>query len=204
MSLRAKLICVNNKITNKKFSLVYPSQLNNKWFLKRKLGINKKKINLLYFGRIKKEKGIYSLINMFKNINLNMNFKIILNVVGAGDELNIQLPSIKFKKPISKVSKIINLYDNNEILILPSFTEGHPQVMFEALARLKPVIIFNEIKHIKKNYYGVFISKRNSISLRKTILNIVDNYANIQSKIKLNRLPTHSNFVRKLARILIS
>jgi glycosyltransferase involved in cell wall biosynthesis len=204
MSLRTKLICVNNKITNKKFSLVYPSQLNNKWFLKRKFGINKKKINLLYFGRIKKEKGIYSLMNIFKNINLNMNFKIILNVVGAGDEVNIQLPSIKFKRPISKVSKIINLYDNNEILILPSFTEGHPQVMFEALARLKPVIIFDEIKHIKKNYYGVFISKRNSISLRKTILNIVDNYANIQSKIKLNTLPTHSNFVRKLARILIN
>ena len=202
MSLRAKLICVNNKITNKKFSLVYPSQLNNKWFLKRKFGMNNKKINLLYFGRIKKEKGIYSLMHMFKNININ--FNIILNIVGAGDDVNMQLPNIKFKQPISKVSKIINLYDNIEILILPSFTEGHPQVMLEALARLKPVIIFDEIKYVKKNYYGVFISKRNSISLRKTILNIVDNYAHIQSKIKLNRLPTHSNFVKKLTRILIT
>jgi hypothetical protein len=57
MCLRAKLICVNNKIVEKKpFFLVSPSQLNNKWFIIRKRGINKKKINILYFGRIKKEK----------------------------------------------------------------------------------------------------------------------------------------------------
>ena len=74
--------------------------------------------------------------------------------------------------------------------------------MLEALARLRPVIIFDEIKHVKKNYYGVFISKRNSKSLKKTILNIVSNYNNIQSKIKLNKFPTHSDFIKKFAKIL--
>jgi glycosyltransferase involved in cell wall biosynthesis len=201
ISLRSKLICVNNKIIfNKFFFLVSPSQLNRRWFLKRKKIINKKKINLLYFGRIKKEKGIYSLINIYKNINLN--FKSCLNIVGTGDNIYLQSPTIKFKKPISKVSKIINLYDNNQILILPSFTEGHPQVMLEALARLKPVIIFSEIKHVKKNYHGVFISKRNSYNLRKTIIYIVKNYKYIQSKIKLNRLPVHSDFIKQLVKIL--
>lgn len=201
MSLRTKLICVNNKIIKKKsFFLISPSQLNNRWFLKRKLGINKKKINLLYFGRIKKEKGIYSLINIYKNINLD--FKHCLNIVGAGEKINFQSSIININPPLSKTSKIINLYDNNQILILPSFTEGHPQVMLEALARLRPVIIFDEIKHVKKNYYGVFISKRNSKSLKKTILNIVSNYNNIQSKIKLNKFPTHSDFIKKFAKIL--
>ena len=201
MSLRTKLICVNNKIVKKKsFFLISPSQLNNRWFLKRKLGINKKKINLLYFGRIKKEKGIYSLINIYKNINLD--FKNCLNIVGAGEKINFQSSIININPPLSKTSEIINLYDNNQILILPSFTEGHPQVMLEALARLRPVIIFDEIKHIKKNYYGVFISKRNSKSLKRTILNIVSNYNNIQSKIKLNKFPTHSDFIKKFVKIL--
>ena len=201
MSLRTKLICVNNKIVKKKsFFLISPSQLNNRWFLKRKLGINKKKINLLYFGRIKKEKGIYSLINIYKNINLN--FKNSLNIVGGGEKINYKSSIININPPLSKISQIINLYDANQILILPSFTEGHPQVLLEALARLRPVIIFDEIKHIKKNYYGVFIAKRNSRSLKKTILNIISNYNNIQSKIKLNKLPTHSDFIKKFVTIL--
>jgi len=201
MSLKAKLICVNNKIIkNKIFFLVSPSQLNKRWFLKRKKIINPKKINLLYFGRIKKEKGIYSLINIYKNINLNL--KSCLNIVGTGDNIYLQSPNIKFKKPISKISEIINLYDSNQILILPSFTEGHPQVMLEALARLKPVIIFSEINHVKKNYHGVFISKRNSHNLKKTITYIVKNYRYIQSKIKLNRLPMHSDFISQFVRIL--
>jgi glycosyltransferase involved in cell wall biosynthesis len=109
---------------------------------------------------------------------------------------------ISVNPPLSKVSKIINLYDTNDILILPSFTEGHPQVMLEALARLRPVIIFDEIKHIKKNYSGVFISKRDTKSLKKTILNIVSNYDIIQSKIKLNKLPTKADFIKKLVKIL--
>jgi glycosyltransferase involved in cell wall biosynthesis len=201
ISLRAKLICVNDKIAKKKsFVLVSPSQLNAKWFLRRKLGINKKKINLLYFGRIKKEKGIYSLLNIYKNIKLDIENH--LNIVGAGDKINFKSPTININPALSKVSEIINLYDANQILILPSFTEGHPQVMLEALARLRPVIIFDEIKHIKKNYYGVFISKRESKSLKKTILNIVSDYDRIQSKLKLNKLPTHSDFIKKLVKIL--
>jgi glycosyltransferase involved in cell wall biosynthesis len=201
MSLRAKLICVNNKIVKKKpFFLVSPSQLNAKWFLRRKLGVSKKKIDILYFGRIKKEKGIYSLINIYKNIKLN--FKNHLNIVGAGDKINFKSPIININTALSKVSEIINLYDANQIFILPSFTEGHPQVMLEALARLRPVIIFDEIKHIKKNYHGIFISKRDSKSLKKTILKIVSDYDRIQSKMKLNKLPTHSDFIRKLVKIL--
>jgi glycosyltransferase involved in cell wall biosynthesis len=201
MSLKAKIISVNSKIFEKKFSfLVRPSQLNNKWFLNRKLGINKKKINLLYFGRIKKEKGIYSLLNIYKNINLD--FKNCLNIVGAGDKINFESKTINIKPAISNVSEIIDLYDANQILILPSFTEGHPQVMLEALARLRPVIIFDEIKHIKKNYYGVFISKRNPKSLKKIILNIVSNYSSIQRKIKFNKLPTHSDFIKDFVKVL--
>lgn len=89
MSYRSKLICVNNMIVKKNFFLVSPSQLNKKWFLKRKLGINKKKINILYFGRIKREKGIYSLINLYKNINLKFNNS--LNIVGSGKYNNFRI-----------------------------------------------------------------------------------------------------------------
>jgi glycosyltransferase involved in cell wall biosynthesis len=206
MSLRSKLICVNDKIVKNDFFLVSPSQLNKQWFLKRKIGIRKKKINLLYFGRIKKEKGVYSLIKLYNNLNLrfniNLNLNLNLNIVGAGDKITSQSSKINIYPALSNVSEIIELYDKNQIIVLPSFTEGHPQVLLEALARLRPIIIFDDIKHIKKNYYGIFVSKRNSQSLKKTIINIVNKYNAIQLRMKSNNLPTHYNFIKNFNNIL--
>ena len=42
--------------------------------------------------------------------------------------------------------ELIKIYDEHNIVILPSFTEAHPKVGDEALSRLRPVIIFNDIK----------------------------------------------------------
>ena len=36
------------------------------------------------------------------------------------------------------------------IYLYSSFTEGAPKVILESLARLRPVIVFDEIKHVKK------------------------------------------------------
>ena len=78
---------------------------------------------------------------------------------------------------------MINLYDSTKIFILPSYTEGFPKVISESLARLKPVIIFEEIRHVSINRYGIFVCKRNDKYLLKKIDYIFRNYKNIQKKL---------------------
>ena len=46
--------------------------------------------------------------------------------------------------------KIIEFFDKNNIFILPSYVEAYPQVILESLSRVKPIIIFNDIKYLKK------------------------------------------------------
>ena len=70
---------------------------------------------------------------------------------------------------VNDASDLINIYDNHNIFILPSFTEAHPQVLYESLARMRPVIIFEEINHVTKHQEGIFTSKRNAHSLSNTI-----------------------------------
>ena len=50
---------------------------------------------------------------------------------------------------------LINIYDDHNITILPSFTEGHPYVVDESLSRRRPVIIFEDIIHIAKDKRGI-------------------------------------------------
>ena len=96
----------------------------------------------------------------------------------------------------------MEIYDEHNIFILPSFTEGHPQVLDESLSRLRPVIIFPEISHVKRNKEGVFIAERNSESLKIKIKFIMDNYKNIQEKIINNKFPTKKVFLKEITEII--
>ena len=94
--------------------------------------------------------------------------------------------------------KLINIYDDHKIFILPSFTEGHPMVLLEALARRRPVIIFEEIQHVIGSKKGIFISKRNYESFYGTINEILNNYEKIQEDMGQNQLNTKKQFIKDL------
>ena len=85
---------------------------------------------------------------------------------------------------------------------MPSFTEGHPQVLDESLSRLRPVIVFEEISHVVGSRKGVFVSKRDFLSLSKTISYIMDNYHSIQKEMTENVLPTKENFLKEMSSII--
>ena len=193
-----KVISVSKNITAPKIDhLVNPSELDKNWFKKkRKLNINFP--IFLYFGRFKKEKGIYNLINLLKD----KKFKYQLTVAGDSDYFNSESPKIRYIKEISEQKKIINLYDYHNIFILPSYTEGAPKVILESLARKIPVIVFREIKHVKKDFEGIFICRRNIKSLENTARHILKNYVKIQKKMNKNTLITKQNFQNKFIKIL--
>jgi len=197
---RSSLIsCREHILKGKKGEIVSPSQLNEKWFQSRSTP-NLKKIQLLYIGRIKVEKGIFSLLNIIKNLKIEFN----MSIVGASSnekeiikQKNVELINIQ-----NNNDSIINIYDSHNIFILPSFTEGHPQVIDESLSRFRPVIIFEEISHVIGNREGVFVCKRNSESLSEKIHYIMKNYKTIQEKMSKNILPTKEDFLKKLCLIL--
>ncbi len=193
-----RIISVSKKIyySSKKL-IISPSELDGVWFQKRRKIKGVKFPKLLFLGRIKVEKGIFSLIKLIKKIKLNYK----LSVVG-GDKNFEKNSKIIFYKQVSEKKEIIKFYDDHNIFILPSFTEGAPKVILESLARLRPVIIFDEIKHVKSNLEGIFICKRKSSSLEKKIKDILKNYSKIQKKMKKNILPTKKSFQMNLINIL--
>lgn len=186
-------------VKNLKFySILNPSELDPSWFIKRKKN-NFSYINLLYLGRLRKEKGIYNLISLLKKIKINYK----LNVVGleSGNH-NFQEGRISYYLQEFNKNKIIEYYDHSNIFILPSYTESAPKVIWESLARLRPVIVFHDIMQVAQNKIGVYICKRNLTSLIKTINFIISNYKLIQAQIKKNNFPLKSQFQKEFLNIL--
>ena len=196
--INAKLIaCRKHLLKSNRGFIVNPSQLNEKWFTNNKIQ-NNNKYNFLYVGRIRVEKGIFSLIEILKNTDLN------LTIVTSEKDIKLE----KNYKNIELISfenyddSIMKFYDEHSIFILPSYTEAHPQVLDEALARCRPVIIFKDIDHVKRDREGVFVCERNLESLKDTFEFIKKNYENILKKIKNNKLPTQKIFINELKTIL--
>lgn len=195
-----KIISVSGSITGlkKKFSLITPSEINNQWFRNRKKP-KLSKPKLLYLGRYKREKGVYSLLSLIDQISIDLN----LNVVGIKKKIYSNKKKVKFFLELNSLKRVMNAYDLCNIFILPSYTEGSPKVILESLARQRPIIIFEDIKHVQKNFKGIFVCKRNAEDLLNVINYIMNNYQEIKNKINLNKITTKKQFHNELNKIIL-
>ena len=188
--------CREHILKKKPGKIVNPSHLTQIWFNDLKEQSLTAEIKLLYIGRLNIEKGIFNLLKLIDGIKTNIKLNIITSknkhhLVEKNSKVNL-LDNLNNED-------LINAYDNCNIFILPSFTEGHPQVLDEALARRRPVIIFEDIAHVNRNRRGIFICKRESRSLTAVIEFIIKNYNLIQKEMKSNLLPTKDDFIKDLS-----
>ena len=105
------------------------------------------KVHILYLGLITKAKGIYDLLEAFSKHNDELKGKVLLHIGGNGETGKLQ--EIIAQKALSSIVKFegwvggkkkIELLNNADIFILPSYTEGLPISILEAMSYKLPVI----------------------------------------------------------------
>ena len=190
--------CRNYILRGRKGKVIYPSQLDSIWIRKPKIQ-DVKSFKLLYVGRIRVEKGIFSLANLIKNKR-----NISLTIVGAekNTSYKINQSNINIQLTQSNKLRLIKYYDDHNIFILPSFTEGHPMVLLEALSRRRPVIIFKDIEHVIGDKKGIFVAKRNFLNFFGVLNHIKKNYKKIQKDMMKNELPTNKEFIEEFVKAI--
>lgn len=199
MTKYSEVISCHERLYDKKCHILYPSELNFSWKKKLKKNYYRNNIiNILYVGRFKIEKGIYSLINIFSKLPQN----IKLTLVGNGDNIKITDDRIRLINFVNNDKQLISIYDNANIFILPSYTEAHPKVIDESLSRMRPVIIFNDIKYVNHRRYGVFSVSRNYKELIRIINYIKKNNQLISDQLKKNKLPQRNIFLKELHKVI--
>ena len=153
----------------------------------------------MYVGRLRIEKGIFSLANLIRNKH-----NISLRIIGAEKQTShkINQSNIKIETIQENKLKLIKYYDDHNVFVLPSYTEGYPMVLLEALSRRRPVIIFDEISHVVGDNKGVFVAKRNFADFFSVLNHIKKNYKKIQKELASNKLPTNKEFIMQLSKAI--
>lgn len=139
---------------------------------------------LLFIGRIEKAKGIEHIINVMPYLLMRYP-EIRFIVIGIGKYLDFLKKKINALEINDKViilnyisnSDIIWFYNIADIFILPSYSEGTPNVLLEALACNTVCIATNVggIPDILSDGIGIIIEPKDEVSLRNAIINVLEN-----------------------------
>jgi len=171
---KADLIITNSKKTRDDIKLfsgsrvvsIYPSSYKKNLTKKNNVHVDKKKI-ILSVGRLSKEKGFDILIRSIPYIN---NDNYLIKIVGDGPErknlINLSQKLGVNKKIIflgnKKENEILRYYSESNLFISPSYFEGFPNAVIEALSANLPVICsdsYGGIKEILLDDKGGYIFK---------------------------------------------
>jgi len=204
---KAIVIALHERLYNKSNGHVIESSTLNQEWLQNLKKPNLNKVRFLNVSRVNPEKGIFEFLEMFKELKIDAEISIVGKIKNLTLQNKFQSiiknhPNILFPGYISDRKALINAYDDHNILILPSYTEGQPYVVDESLARRRPVIIFKDIKHIIKGRKGIFVSERNVDALTKTIKFIMHNYYGIQKEIDQNKFPLEEDMFKQIASVI--
>ena len=129
---------------------------------------------IIFAGRLSKEKGILTILEMAKNIPQDIH----LLIIGDGPEKETVEKSIKNNKNVHYLGyqskeKTIPLIRGSKLLIQPSLAEGISATLLEAMACKTPVITTNlggNVELFENNKTGILIEPNNSDELLKNII----------------------------------
>jgi glycosyltransferase involved in cell wall biosynthesis len=185
------------------FNVFYPQNLD-------------KKYDIVFSGRLVKNKGIFLLLEAIKIIRESQptaghpqceNVKLI--IIGSGPlenkikkyiyKHNLQ-DNITFAGWLPSIEGVAKIYNQSEIMVMPSFNEGGPRVTLEAMNCKVPVItsrvgIMLDIIQNKEN--GLFIDWNVKDIAEKIKLLLEDD--DLRKKIAENGYKTAQQFERKKA-----
>ncbi len=134
---------------------------------------------IVYLGRLEPEKGISILRNSIQNLSTRNDWRLWL--IGTGSQLNqfvsMSDPRISILGQVPH-SKIPSLLSQCDILVLPSFTEGAPAAILEAMASGLAIVATNVggIPHmITSNREGLLVDPQSTPLLSDALTTLLDN-----------------------------
>lgn len=143
--------------------------------------IEKQNINFLFISNYLIDKGILDLLETFKCLCINYPF-ICLKTYGAFSDNNLKNRILQYSSTNIEINQAIcgvekfKIISNADCLILPSWNEGQPIVLLEAMSVGTPIIASNVglIPELLDSKYNYLINPKDYISLADALTRFIE------------------------------
>ncbi|WP_332648212.1 glycosyltransferase family 4 protein [Lysinibacillus sp. 54212] len=138
-----QLFCLNQaseeyiKNISNKNSIKIPNFIDLENIYNNHLNISNKIKNIIFVGHVTKNKGCFEIISIAEKLP-NINFKVIGKASGEFTFIN-KPRNLQHYGEVSK-EEVLNQLTSSDLLLFPTFTEGFPNVVLEAMACGLPII----------------------------------------------------------------
>lgn len=186
----SRIICVSDTLRNKIINLGFeeekvrtiPSGTKiNRFDINNRRNKNENIINILFVGQLTEMKGAKTLLKVIKKIGKQKNKIINFTIVGDGPYRDrfLQLDSRHVNVLGNVLPDNINeIYVNSDIFILPSLSEGRPNVIYEAMASQCAIVASNVggiHEQVKDGYNGFLVEANDIEGFIEKIQYLIDN-----------------------------
>ncbi len=171
-------VIIQHKIAPEKIAII-PNGVDTELFNILK-DVKKEPGRILFVGRLSKEKNLFPLLEAIRDIK-----DIHLVIIGRGQlKEDLVKKSSQDRINITFIDSVNNNklpieYNKSEVFVLPSFFEGNPKVLIEAMACGTVVIGSNRdgINSMIKNRVNGILCEPTSEKIRDSILEVLNNRA---------------------------
>jgi len=149
---------------------------------RRELGLDDRRRSILYVGNLKRDKGVLDVVQAFADIS-SAHADVDLDIVGAGpaiEEVTSLIDRLGLKDRVrlrgtQSHSMLPAWFAAAHLLCLPSYAEGVPNVVVEALACGRPVVAtrVGGIPEILAEASGHLVEARNTAQLSRALSNVL-------------------------------
>ncbi|MBI2105483.1 glycosyltransferase family 4 protein, partial [Candidatus Woesearchaeota archaeon] len=173
---KKKIITIPNGVDPILFKEISPNKFKQKHGIKGKI--------ILFFGRLNPTKGPEILAKAGKDLvkeRKDLNFVFIGPDEGKAEEVKEIIkdsPRMHYFGPIKGKENIAEMYQAADVFVMPSYREGLPLCLFEAMSCGLPIVAspVNGIPfEMKDNENGFFVNYGDIDSLKEKILKVIDN-----------------------------
>jgi glycosyltransferase involved in cell wall biosynthesis len=186
-------------------------------------------VRITYLGNLYESKGTFDLLEAIKIVKENARTKFIVNIAGKfGSDpvtgLSLREHEIRFGNYLKELDDVVNyigeikeekdkfeLLKNTDIFVFPSWNEGQPLVILEAMSCGCPVISTKDVGVIDETVIdgvnGLLIEKRNIRQLADAIIKLIQDRGlrmkmGEESKKRFCELYTLEKHIKKFKEIL--
>lgn len=182
ISLGGKLTDILNNQSALKGSIIeIPNAIEEDWIKSGITNRNSKKLKFVFIGRYERRKGVEELTEVLKELILIYDFEF--HFIGPIPDLNkINNKKIIYHGMVKNQNKIKSILVSSDALVCPSYSEGMPTVILEAMACGNAIIATNvgATSMLVDETNGFLISKNNAEELKKALIK----FFNLSSDLK--------------------